>query len=235
MPAWLQHPVTFSYAPEITRQAHALTISIRKSPECDADETSLVGFDSEDNDMKARKRLLAIAALGLGAAYLAPVMVVAEEDFSRYTNEELVQKRAQVGEMSAEERDRFRAEMRQRARAMTPEERASLGIGNARRGAAGEDGEVRRQGPQGEQGERGAGELQRERQRVHSADGYGQGYGQREPRQSRVEQGADRSQGEAVRERQRLGDGERGYGRGYEARGRDGAGAGRSAGGRRGD
>lgn len=180
--------------------------------------------------MKARKTLLAVAALGLGAAYLAPVMVVAEEDFSRYTNEELVQKRAQVGEMSTAERERFRAEMRQRAQAMTPEERASLGIGNARRGAAGEGGEVRRQG---RQGERGAGEVQRERQRVHSTDGYGQGYGQRESRRLRMEQGADRGEGETVRERQRLADGEPAYGRGYEARGRDGAS--RPGGCRRGD
>lgn len=173
---------------------------------------------------------MAVAALGLGAAYLAPVMGAAEEDFTRYTNEELVQKRAQVGEMSEAERERFRTEMQQRTRSMTPEERASLGIGGGRRGAAGEDGEARRQG---KQGERGAGESQREHQRVHSADGYGQGYEQREPRQSRAEQGADRGQGETVRERQRLADGERGYGRGYETRGRDGAG--HPGGGRRGD
>lgn len=81
-------------------------------------------------------------------------MVAAEEDFARYSNEELVQKRTQVGEMSEAERERFRTEMQQRTRAITPEER-------------------------------GTGELQRERQRAHSVDGYGQGYGQREPRQAR--------------------------------------------------
>lgn len=137
--------------------------------------------------MKARKRLLIVAALGLSTAHLAPVLAVADEDFSRYTNEELVQKRAQVREMSDADRELFRAEMQKRSQAMSREERESLGIGGPRRGAADEQGN--REGdaqkePQrkraSEDNEQGQGELRRERQRAEDVHGYGRGYESRQ-------------------------------------------------------
>ena len=167
--------------------------------------------------MNASKTLAILATLGMSAAYLAPAIASAQEaeDFSRLTNQELVQTRARVGEMSEADQARFRAEMQQRARTMTQEERETLGIGGTQRRAGGQEGA-----------------------------GFGKGYEQREQQQeqtkaqaqTRTEAGADRGQGEMTRERQRLESGrERGYGRGFESRreggGREGGGGGRRNGG----
>jgi hypothetical protein len=184
--------------------------------------------------MTGRKTLVMVTTLGLGAANLAPVIVIADEDFSRLSNEKLVQVRTQVPEISEADQARFRTEMQQDSQAPSMEERQSLGPGSARRGSVDDESAARRQLRSGGQNEHGESALQRDRQRLYSGDRFGQGYEQRDRHQSRAEQGADRGRGELQRDRQRAG-GDRGYGRGYESRRSGETGGGRQGdGGRRG-
>jgi len=98
--------------------------------------------------------------VALAAAAFGPLAAMAAEDFTRYSNEELVQQRSQVQNMGEADRLRYHEEMQQRAQKMTPEERSRLGIG--RDAAAGQ------------------GTQTRERQRAESRDGYGRGYESRQ-------------------------------------------------------
>jgi hypothetical protein len=182
--------------------------------------------------MKARKTLLLVASLGLSATYLVPAASVAEEDFSRYTNEELAQKQAQVRDMSEADRALFRAEMQKRSQAMSQGERDNLGIGGPRGASTDEQRATRAQGRVSEDNERGVGELVRERERFHSVDGIAQGDVQAEQQRQRMSEDNERGQGELKRDRQHT-ENVRGYGRGYESRQRD-SGSRRGGGGRRG-
>ncbi|MFU8820671.1 MAG: hypothetical protein ACNA8G_03850 [Gammaproteobacteria bacterium] len=186
--------------------------------------------------MNARKTLAILATLGMSAAYLAPAIASAQEveDFSRLTNQELVQTRARVGEMSEAEHARFRAEMQQRARTMTQEEREALGIGGTQRRAGGQDGAGFGQGY--EQREQQQVQMQTQtRARTQAQTEAQTGAQTKAQKQTRAEEGADRGQGEMTRERQRLESSrERGYGRGFESRresgGREGGGGRRHGG-----
>lgn len=115
--------------------------------------------------MKSTKILMMAAAIGLG---LATLTASADEarDFSRYTNEELVQMRGQMHIASAAERKQFRAEMQQRARALSPEERAEQGFGLGNRRRAG----------QSEPGHRGPGRAEREPRLERQSGDFGRGY-----------------------------------------------------------
>jgi len=63
------------------------------------------------------------------AAAFSPLATMAAEDFTRYSNEELVQQRSQVQNLGEADRLRYREEMQNRARNMSAEERGRLGIG----------------------------------------------------------------------------------------------------------
>jgi hypothetical protein len=182
--------------------------------------------------MNARKTLAILATLGMSAAYLAPAIASAQEaeDFSRLTNQELVQTRARVGEMSEAEQARFRAEMQQRSRAMTQEERETLGIGGTQRRAGGQEGAGFGQGY--EQREQQQAQAQSRARTQAQTQTEAQTKAQQ---QTRAEEGSDRGQGEMSRERQRLESSrDRGYGRGFESRreggGREGGGGRRHGG-----
>jgi hypothetical protein len=108
------------------------------------------------------------------AAAFGPLAAMAAEDFTRYSNEELVQQRSRVQNMDEADRLRYREEMQQRVQNMTPEERSRLGVGPD--DAAGQGTQTR----SGEDNERGQGEKKRKRQRVESDDGYGRGYESRQ-------------------------------------------------------
>jgi len=122
--------------------------------------------------MKTNALTAVAAATVLGVAVLAPSGASAEQDFSRLTNEELVQQRAQVRSMSEADRARFREEMQKRVPSMNAEERERLGIGG--RGQGTQDDTTRPR--TNEDNDRGQGEMKRERRRTESGDGYGRGY-----------------------------------------------------------
>ena len=110
------------------------------------------------------------------AAAFGPLAAMAAEDFTRYSNEELVQRRNEVQNLGEADRLRYREEMQQRTQNMSPEERRRLGIG--RDDAAAQGTQAREH--TGEDRDRGQGEMKRERQRVESGDGYGRGYESRQ-------------------------------------------------------
>lgn len=114
------------------------------------------------------------AAFAVGAGIIVPAVVQAEQDFSRNTNEELVQERAQIRNMSEGERARFEKEMQKRAQSMSEGERKRLGIDDRGRPVTGDPSPQRTR--TNEDNEHGQGELQRERQRVEGGDSYGSGY-----------------------------------------------------------
>ncbi|MCR4347343.1 MAG: hypothetical protein NUV55_09120 [Sulfuricaulis sp.] len=126
--------------------------------------------------MKMKTLTVAAAAMTLGINMLAPVSVRAEQDFTQYSNEELVQQRSQVRDMSEGDRARFQEEMQTRARNMSAEDRAPSGFGGSGQGA--QDGQMRQR--TGEDNDRGQGEMKRERTRAESGDGYGRGYESRQ-------------------------------------------------------
>src|SRR3990167_5073580 len=73
--------------------------------------------------MKMKTLAAAAAAFTLTAGIFAPSVVRAEQDFTQYTNEELLQQRTQVRDMSEGDRAQFRAEMQKRTQNMSAEER----------------------------------------------------------------------------------------------------------------
>jgi hypothetical protein len=124
--------------------------------------------------MQAIRSVYRGVVVAFTAAAFCPLAAMAAEDFTRYSNEELVQQRSQVQNMGEADRLHYREEMQQRAQNMTPEERSRLGIG--RDDAAGQGAQTRDQVRSGEDNDRGQGEMKRERQRAESDDGYGRGY-----------------------------------------------------------
>lgn len=115
-------------------------------------------------------RTLVLAALGAASG-----IAVAAEDFRSLSNEELIERRAEVRTMSEDDRIRFREEMQNRARDMTSEERARAGVGEGSDAMGGDRTRERRR--IGEDNDRGQGEMSRERRRLgNGGGGYGQGY-----------------------------------------------------------
>ena len=76
--------------------------------------------------MKMKILTVAAAAMTLGINMLAPGSVRAEQDFTQYSNEELMQQRSQVRDMSEADRARFQEEMQTRSLNMSAEERERL-------------------------------------------------------------------------------------------------------------
>ena len=73
--------------------------------------------------MKIKKRMqILLAGMVLGAG----TGLVMAEDYSAYSNEEMLQKRSEVRNMSEADRNAFRAEMQKRMQSMSEEERAQM-------------------------------------------------------------------------------------------------------------
>lgn len=134
------------------------------------------------------KTVLTTAALLGAIAFAGSAVAQDATDYSTLSNEQLIQLRSEVRNMSADDQARFRTEMQSRARNMTPEERAQAGFG---RRNADDNG-------QGQQTQKrdGTGDQDRAMDRKHDGtgnkdrarDGSRYGDGQR----SRPRQGGDR-------------------------------------------
>ena len=124
--------------------------------------------------MKMKTLAAAVAAVTLGAGIIAPTVVHAEQDYTRYTNEELVQQRTQTRAMSEGDRARYQEELRQREQGMSAQERKRLGLDAGDPPAQGDQTRQRTS----EDNSNGQGELQRERTRTESS--YGNGYESRQ-------------------------------------------------------
>ncbi|MGD9582959.1 MAG: hypothetical protein AB7V26_04705 [Lysobacterales bacterium] len=71
-----------------------------------------------------------IATVWFGAIVFAGSAAAEDAtDYSALSNEQLIQLRSEVRNMSTDERARFRTEMQSRAQTMTPEQRTEAGIG----------------------------------------------------------------------------------------------------------
>jgi hypothetical protein len=126
--------------------------------------------------MNSKIGVAVIVTITLTAGMFGSSLVLAEQDFSRYSNEEMVQQRSQIGNMSEHDQVRYQAEMQKRMQYMSEGERASLGLnGN---GQAVQDTQSRQR--LNEANDRGQGELNRERLRIENDNGYGRGFGSRQ-------------------------------------------------------
>ncbi|HHH43372.1 MAG TPA: DUF1104 domain-containing protein [Gammaproteobacteria bacterium] len=98
-------------------------------------------------------------------------------DYSSYSNEEMMQMRSRVREMSPQEHEAFRSEMRNRQQSMSPEERSRFREQNSLSGQGARYG----QGGSGGQGYRygqGSGNGQGYRYGQGNGSGQGHRYGQ---------------------------------------------------------
>jgi hypothetical protein len=118
--------------------------------------------------------------VAITAAAIGPLTAMAAEDYTRSSNEELVQQRSLVQNLGEADRLRDREAMQQRAQNVTAEERSGLGVG--RDDAAGQTTQTRERVRTSEDNDRGQGELKRERERAeqHDAGSYGRGYESRQ-------------------------------------------------------
>jgi hypothetical protein len=116
--------------------------------------------------------------VAITAAAIGPLTAMAAEDYTRSSNEELVQQRSLVQNLGEADRLREREAMQQRAQNMTAEERSGVG----RDAAADQTTQTRERVRTSEDNDRGQGELKRERERAeqHDAGSYGRGYESRQ-------------------------------------------------------
>lgn len=116
--------------------------------------------------------------VALTAAALSPLAAMAAEDYTRYSNEELVQLRSQAQNMGEADRLRYREEMQTRTQNMSAEERNRLGVGQD----DAQKTQTRERTRTGEDNTNGQGTQTRERTRTEQrdADGYGRGYESRQ-------------------------------------------------------
>ncbi len=122
--------------------------------------------------MNSKSKVLIVAALTLTAGMITSSLVQAEQDFSQYSNEELVRLRAHVRNMNETDRVQFQQELQLRAQKMNPNERAFLGLENKA-----EQNQLHER--INEDNTNGQGELKRERHRTENDSGYGRGFGSR--------------------------------------------------------
>lgn len=78
--------------------------------------------------MNRKAKVLNVAAIMLALGIFSSNLLHAEQDFSRYSNEELVQLRAQVHNMNEIDRARYDHELQVRVRSMNAAERERLGL-----------------------------------------------------------------------------------------------------------
>jgi len=132
------------------------------------------------------KTLLITTALFGAIAFAGSAVAQDATDYSALSNEQLIQLRSEVRNMSADDQARFRTEMQSRAQNMTPEERAQAGVGpqNAAGNGAGQGQQTQKRDGTGDQDRT----MDRKRDgtgnqdRTRDGSGYGDGQGSR-PRQ----------------------------------------------------
>lgn len=131
--------------------------------------------------MQASRSVRRGVVVAFTAAAFGPLAAIAAEDFTRYSNEELVQQRSQVQNLGEADRLQYREEMQNRAQNMSAEERSRLMVG--RDDTAAQETQARERVRTAEDNDRGQGETKRERERTEQRDAgsYGSGY---EARQS---------------------------------------------------
>jgi len=123
--------------------------------------------------MNSKSKRLVAVAVALSAGIFTSNLVRAEQDFSQYSNEQLVQMRAQANNMNEADRARFQHELRLRAQNMNANERERLGLHN-------DSQEEQLRQRLNEDNTQGQGVLTRERQRIENDNGYGRGFGSRQ-------------------------------------------------------
>lgn len=122
--------------------------------------------------MKRMRKALVVAAVSVAAGVFTTSVVRAEQDFSQYSNEELVRLRNQVRNLNEADRLRFQQELQLRVRNMDANERARLGLETDSR-------QQQLRERVNEHNSRGQGEMNRERDRIENEKGYGRGFGTR--------------------------------------------------------
>jgi hypothetical protein len=175
---WLKHLVTYAHAAEIRWKHGAPSIADQKPGQYGFVEFVPRQCNQGAYVMKMRTLAAATAVFTLGAGIIVPAVVHAEQDFTRYTNEELVQQRTQTRDMSEGDRTRYQEEMRKREQTMSAQERKRLGVDAGDQQAQGD--QTRQRTRTSEDNTNGQGEMQRERVRSESGNGYGSGYESRQ-------------------------------------------------------
>lgn len=122
--------------------------------------------------MNTKSKVFVIAMLGLSAVIFSPNLVHAEQDFSKFSNEELMQMRNQVQNMNQEDRARFQHELQLRTQNMNAAEREQQGVGSY-----GQEDKIRER--LYEDNTQGQGSLERKRERYENNTGYGKGFDSR--------------------------------------------------------
>ncbi|MBI1425377.1 MAG: hypothetical protein GC149_18215 [Gammaproteobacteria bacterium] len=113
--------------------------------------------------MMRKYTLTAAAVIGLSSGLFVTGVTHAEQDFTRYTNEEMVQQRNRINAMEQGERARYEQEWQKRLGATNQEAQPA----NQERLRINED------------NDQGRGELTRERTRIENGNGYGRGFNSR--------------------------------------------------------
>jgi uncharacterized membrane protein YgcG len=130
--------------------------------------------------MQASRSVRRSVVVAFTAAAFGPLAAIAAEDFTRYSNEELVQQRSLVQNLGEADRLQYREEMQNRSQNMSAEERSRLMVG--RDDTAAQETQARERTRTGEDNDRGQGETKRERERTEQRDAssYGSGYESRQ-------------------------------------------------------
>lgn len=137
--------------------------------------------------MNIKQTLIATALFGV-IAFAGNAAAQDATDYSAMSNEQLIQLRSEVRNMSAEDLARFRTEMQSRAQNMTPEERAQAGFGPRNADGNGQGQQTQKRDGTGDQDRAmdrkrdGTGNQDRANDRRRDGSRYGDGQGTR-PRQ----------------------------------------------------
>jgi len=139
--------------------------------------------------MTIKQTLIATALLS-AIAFAGNSAAQDTTDYSALSNEQLIQLRSEVRNMSSEDQTRFRTEMQSRARNMTPDERTQAGFGppDTNGNGAGQGQQTQKRDGTGNQDRTmdrkrdGTGNQDRANDRTRDGSRYGDGQGTR-PRQ----------------------------------------------------
>jgi hypothetical protein len=120
--------------------------------------------------MNTKAKVLIVAALTAGI--FSANLVQAEQDFSQYSNEELVRLRSQAQNMNEGDRAKIQQELQLRMQNMTAAEREQLQQSNKSE-------EMKLRERLNEDNTQGQGTLERQRDRIENHNGYGKGFDSR--------------------------------------------------------
>src|SRR4030065_1250825 len=124
---WLKNLVTYAHAGGNRRKHGAHSIADQKPGQYGFVEFVPRQCNQGAYVMKMRTLAAATAVFTLGAGIIVPAVVHAEQDFTRYTNEELAQQRTQTRDMSEGDRTRYLEEMNKREKTMRAQEHKRMG------------------------------------------------------------------------------------------------------------